>query len=140
VIEILKEPQSMNEVVYFTQRAVGSGNAKAWVYKGDCPKCGKAKMSKPVDEKTGKTKIRAKEYVCPACKYTVEKQEYEDTLQCEIKYTCPKCKFTGETKVPYKRKSFEGMKAIVFLCEKCKEKIPITKKMKEKGEPDEDAE
>ncbi len=126
----------MEEVIYFTQRDVGNGFAKAWVYKGPCPKCGKGKMGKPVEK--GKVKIRAKEYVCPECNYTVEKKEYEDTLECEIKYTCPGCKFVGETKVPFKRKTFEGMKAIVFLCEKCKIKIPITKKMKSKGDPDDD--
>ena len=123
-------------MVYFTQRAVDTGFVKAWVYKGQCPKCKKGIMGKPVDAKTGKVKIRAKEYICPACNYTVEKQACEDTLECEIKYTCPKCKFVGEASVPYKRKKFEGVPAIVFLCEKCKTKIPITKKLKEAGEPD----
>jgi len=136
VIEILREPESLEEVIYFTQRATGKGNVKAWVYKGACPKCGKGKMGKPVDEKTGKVKIRAKEYVCPQCKYTVEKKAYEDTLTCDVKYTCPSCGHTDETSVPFKRKKFEGMDAIVFLCGKCKSKIPITKKMKEKGKPD----
>ena len=128
----------MQEVIYFTQRAVGSGYVKAWVYKGDCPKCHKAKMGKPKDDKTGKVKIRAKEYLCPACKYTVEKKEYEETLQCEIKYTCPSCKLVGEIQVPYKRKKFEGVDSIIFLCDKCKTKIPITKKMNAKGDPKEE--
>jgi predicted RNA-binding Zn-ribbon protein involved in translation (DUF1610 family) len=136
---MIREPQSMGELVYFTQRAVGKGNVKAWVYRGDCPKCGKAKMGKPVGDK-GKVKIRAKEYVCPACGYTVEKKEHEETLTCDVKYTCPECGNTSETSVPYKRKKFQGMDAVVFQCGKCNAKIPITKKMKEKGAADEGAE
>ncbi len=136
---MVTEPESMEQLVYFTQRSLGTkGNAKAWVYKGDCPKCGKGKMGKPVDEKTGKAKIRSKEYVCPACNYTVEKKVYEDTLECEIKYVCPECGNQGEVAVPYKRKSFNGMKAVVFQCGKCKAKLGITKKLKEKGGSDED--
>ena len=95
-------------------------------------------MGKPRDPKTGAAKIRAKEYVCPECNHTVEKIEYEDTLTANIAYTCPHCKNQGETTTPFKRKSFEGVKAIVFLCEKCKQKIPITKKMKAVGKKGED--
>lgn len=140
----LKYPESMDECVYFTSRAVDAGYVKCWVFREDCPKCKKAKMGKPRDEKTGAVKIRAKEYICPACNYTVEKTEYEDTLTANIAYTCPHCKAKGETQIPFKRKSFEGVKALVFLCDKCKGKIPITKKMKavgKKGEeelPDDD--
>jgi ssDNA-binding Zn-finger/Zn-ribbon topoisomerase 1 len=134
---MLREPQSMTEVVYYTQRAIGKGSARAWVYKADCPKCKKAKMGKPVGS-NGKVKIRAKEYICPACSYAVEKVAYEETLTCDIQYVCPKCSFKGETSVPYKRKTFQGVKAIVFQCEKCKEKIPVTKKLKEAEEPDDD--
>jgi uncharacterized CHY-type Zn-finger protein len=136
----IKEPESMDELVYFTNRKVGDGHIKAWVYRRECLKCGKALMGKPVDEKTGKPKIRAKEYVCPECNYTVDKEEYEDTLTCEIKYTCPKCKHQGEAEVPFQRKKikkFDEVKnkkiavdAIVFNCESCGEKIPITKKLK----------
>ena len=86
---MLREPESMEELIYFTQRNVGSGNVKAWVYKGLCPKCGKGRMGKPVDEKTGKVKIRAKEYFCPECGNTIEKKAYEETLNCEIKYSLP---------------------------------------------------
>ena len=128
----LREPESMDELIYFTQREVNGGYAKAWVFKEKCPECGKGMMGKPVDEKTGKVKIRAKEYVCPECNHTVEKKEYEETLTCSIQYTCPECKHKGEVEVPYKRKTFQGMKAVVFQCEKCNEKIPVTKKMKEK--------
>ena len=136
----LKEPTSMDELVYFTNRNVGEGNVIAWVYRKECPKCGKALMGKPKDEKTGKPKIRANEYVCPECNYTVDKEEYEDTLSCEIKYTCPKCKYKGEIEVPFKRKKMKifdpekqkkiAVDAIIFECQKCKEKIVITKKMK----------
>jgi ssDNA-binding Zn-finger/Zn-ribbon topoisomerase 1 len=103
-----------------------------WVFKEKCPKCGKAEMGKPKG-KDGKVKIRAKEYVCPACNHTVEKMEYEDTLTANIAYTCPHCSNKGETTIPFKRKSFEGVKALVFLCDKCKGKVPITKKMKAVG-------
>src|SRR3989338_4522682 len=99
-----KQPNSVDECVYFTRRALmETGNVMAWVFKQPCPKCKKAMMGKPVEN--GKVKIRAKEYVCPACKYTVEKAEYEATLSCDIIYTCPSCKHSGETTVPYQRKS-----------------------------------
>lgn len=130
----------MEELVYFTNRKVGDGNIMAWVYKKDCPKCGKALMGKPKNEKTGKAKIRANEYVCPECNYSVDKEEYEETLTLEVKYTCPKCKHQGEIGVPFKRKKtkiFDEEKqkkvtadAIVFECENCGEKIAVTKKMK----------
>lgn len=132
---MVKEPETMEDLVYFTQRAVGKGNVKAWVYRDLCPKCGKGVMSKPRDEKTGKVKIRAKEYVCPECGYMVEKKAYEETLTCEAKYICPECGNEGEVAVPFKRKKFQKVDAVVFECGKCKAKIPITKKMKEAGEP-----
>jgi len=137
---MVKEPESMDELIYFTKRAVGDGYVKGWVYKEMCPSCGKGLMGKPVDRKTGKVKIRAKDYVCPECNHTVEKEEYEETLTCEAKYTCPKCKFEGETENPFKWKNAKifnveeqkdkAAKAITFNCEKCSEKIAITKKMK----------
>ena len=131
----------MKELVYFTQRILlPDGKAKVWVFKEKCPKCGKAFMSKPIDPKTGKPKIRAKEYVCPECGYTVEKEEYEDSLTANIEYICPNCKKKGAKQVPFKRKKItvvnpdSGKKArvdaIVFECEFCGHKINITKKMK----------
>ena len=123
-------PSSMDECFYFSNRTLeeGKGKAIAWVLKADCPKCGKAKMGKPVDK--GKVKIRAKEYVCPECNYTVPKEEYEPTLTVNVQYTCPYCGKSGEATTPYKRKSFKGVQAYVFECNDCGEKIGITKKMK----------
>lgn len=130
---MLKMPDSMDECLYFTRRALGeNGKIVAWVSKKKCPKCGKSVMGKPVDEKTGRPKIRAKEYTCPSCGFTEEKKEHEESLMAEIIYTCPFCEFSGEASVPYKRKTFEGVKAIVFECGKCGKKIGISKKMKEK--------
>lgn len=135
----LKEPESMDELVYFTKRTINNGRVKAWVYREKCPKCQKALMGKPKDEK-GKVKVRAKEYQCPECKHTVKKQAYEDTLTANIKYTCPHCSHSGETQVPFKRKKVKifdeeegrekNVDALQFQCEKCKQKINITKKMK----------
>lgn len=133
----LRFPDSMDECVYFTRRAVDKGKVVCWVFKEKCPKCGKAFMGKPVGD-DGKVKIRAKEYICPSCNHTVEKVAYEDTLTANVQYTCPKCKNAGEITTPYKRKTFQGMKAIVFSCEKCSEKIPITKKLKGVGDSDDD--
>ena len=128
----MKMPESMDECFYFTNRTLegGKGNVIAWILKPVCPKCGKAKMGKPINPKTGKVKTRAKEYTCPECGYTVEKQEFDQTLKVEIKYKCPYCGNEGETTTECKRKNFKGVPAYIFTCEKCKEKIGITKKMK----------
>jgi hypothetical protein len=124
---MLNMPESMDACVYFTRRVLeGDGKAIAWVSKEDCPECGKGKMGKPRDK--GKVKIRAKEYVCPECNHTVEKEAYEETLTCNIQFTCPACKKEGEASVPFQRKSYKGVKAVVFTCD-CGEKLGITKKM-----------
>ena len=94
-----------------------------------CPECGKGLMGKPVKD-DGKVKIRAKEYVCPECSHSIEKKEYEESLQANVEYTCPECKHKGQTQVPYKRKSIKGVKTIRANCEKCNANIDITKKMK----------
>lgn len=133
----LSLPNSMDECVYFTRRSLDDGSggfagkAVSWVLKEDCPKCHKAKMGKPRG-KDGHVMIRATEYVCPhaSCAYTVAKKDYEDTLTCNIIYTCPYCKKAGETQVPYVRKTFDGVKAVVFDCQHCKKKLGISKKMK----------
>lgn len=144
----LREPESMDECIYFTRRLLenGKGKAMAWVLRKACPKCGKEQMHKPKGD-DGHIKIRAKEYQCGACKHTVSKDEYEPTLTCDVKYTCPGCGKSGEASVPFKRVSFQGVKAVVFPCVSCGQKIGITKKLaagkKKKGkdaESDEDDE
>ena len=61
-------------------------------------------MAKPRDPKTGKFKIRAKEYVCSECGHTEDIEEYAETLNANIQYTCPYCKNQGELQIPFKRK------------------------------------
>lgn len=133
----LKMPESVDECVYFTRRS--KPNVVAWVLREKCPKCKKGTMGKPRDS-SGKVKIRAKEYICPDCKFTMEKQAYEDTLTANIQYTCTKCGFSGELQMPFKRKKIklfdeeEGKEvkadALVFNCPKCECQIAVTKKMK----------
>ncbi len=128
----LKFPDSADECVYFTRRAVeGKGHAVVWVFREKCPKCRKALMGKPRDD-DGSVKIRAKEYVCPECKYTAEKKQYEETLTANIQYTCPKCSFKGEKQVPFRRKKAQGVDSLQFTCDKCSAKIDVTKKMKDR--------
>jgi len=135
----LRQPESMDECIYFTKRSIGEdGSVTAWVFKEKCTKCGKALMGKPVEK--GKVKIRAKEYVCPECGYTVEKGEYEDTLTASITYRCPHCQAEGEAQIPFKRKKIQlvneetgkkkAVDALRFQCEKCGKDIDVTKKMK----------
>ena len=129
----------MDQCVYFTNRIIGNSKIRAWVYKQKCPKCSKSIMSKPKDAK-GKIKIRAKEYTCESCHYTLPEQEYEETLHAEIIYECPKCNSKGEATIPFKRKKVmmlneeTGKKTSVevlrFQCSKCSNNIDITKKMK----------
>lgn len=133
----LRFPESMDECIYFTRRIIGNGKAVAWVFKEKCPKCQKSLMGKPRKD-DGSISIRAKEYVCPSCNYTVEKKEYEDTLTANIQYTCPSCGNEGETQTPFKRKNINGVQTIRAQCQKCSGNIDITKKMKDpkkKGEP-----
>jgi len=135
----LKFPSNTAECVYFTRRNIGKGKAIAWVLKELCTKCKKGIMGKPKGD-DGKTKIRAKEYVCPECDYTVPKDDYEDTLTVSIQYTCPHCNFSGEGQTSFKRKKIKifdeesgkekAADAIRFECAKCKKNIDITKKMK----------
>ena len=136
----LKEPKSMDECIYFTNRIIGRGKARAWVFKETCPKCKECLMGKPKNPKTGKIRIRADIYECPKCKYSAPVEEYEDTLTCNVKYTCPYCSNEGEIQVPFKRKKVRildeesGSKktadVIRFQCQKCNQDIDITKKMK----------
>ena len=126
---MLKEPESAEEVVYFTKRSLDQGgHVKAWAYRIKCPECDKALMGKPVEK--GKIKRRAPVYVCPECGHEEEKSEHEKKLHLEIIYVCPHCKDHGEATTEYKRAKFEGKPAFVFVCGSCGQKIGITKKMK----------
>ena len=138
---MVKIPNSMEELVYFTKRTYGDvGRVMAWAYRSQCPKCKKGLMGKPKDSKTGKAKIRATEYECPECGHTIEKKAYEDTLTLEATYTCKKCGNTGEVSMPFKRKNIKvtddetgkvaSCAAFIFPCSKCGEKIIVAKKMK----------
>lgn len=126
----LQVPESMDDLLYFTNRTIKEGKVKAWVHKKLCPKCKKQKMGKPVGN-DGSIKIRAKEYECPACKYTEEKKEHEESLTLEAKYTCPECKKEGQSTALYKRKKYQGTDAYVVECQHCNAKIPVTKKLKD---------
>ena len=125
----LKKPQSMQECVYFTNRAIGSGRTMAWVFRKECPKC-KGIMGKP-QKKNGKIDKKADHYTCYSCSYTESNEQVENSLVINVEYKCPHCGNEGETTTEYKRKSFEGVQSYVFECQKCKKKIGITKKLKE---------
>ncbi|MFH1316294.1 MAG: hypothetical protein ABII01_02145 [Candidatus Woesearchaeota archaeon] len=132
---MFEEPESMDELIYYTRRSLGEageGNIVCWVSKEKCPQCKTGLMSKPKDEKTGKPKIRAKEYVCPSCNNTVEKEEYESTLTAKANYKCPECGTEDSGEVPFKRKNIDGVPTLRFVCSKCKANLDVTKKMKEK--------
>ncbi|RME78037.1 hypothetical protein D6774_02400 [Candidatus Woesearchaeota archaeon] len=131
-VKELKEPQSMDELIYFTNRTVDGGSIKLWVYKITCEKCGKGLMQKPRDEKTGLPKIRAKEYVCSECANTEEKKAHEEKLIAQAVYTCPSCKKEGSWEGPFKRRTIGGVPTIRVTCEHCAAHIDVTKKMKQK--------
>ncbi|MCX6708190.1 MAG: hypothetical protein NTW67_00875 [Candidatus Woesearchaeota archaeon] len=38
----LKQPESVDECVYFTRRTIDKGHVMCWAFKEKCPKCGKA--------------------------------------------------------------------------------------------------
>lgn len=128
---MFEEPKSTENLFYYTKRTLNKeGFVIAWVPKKPCTVCNDT-MSKPIDPKTGKVKVRAKNYVCSKCGAQVSKAEYEDGLECYIKYKCPKCGFNGETKIPFKRKTIKGVQALVFNCGNCNENLFITKKLEE---------
>ena|SRR3989344_8652668 len=135
----ISEPTSTNECVFFTRRTVGEkGKIMAWVPRSQCQKCKQGVMGKPRDEKTGKVKIRAKEYVCSQCSLSMGEEAYEDTLQISIKYTCPHCGSQGTTQQPYlfKKTKIEDpespgnkktAKIIRFSCSACKKDLDLVK-------------
>lgn len=129
--KIVTEPNSMDECFYFTNRLTEDSYIRAWVYKPDCPKCKKAKLGKPINPKTGRAKIRSKEYVCPACHAVFQKEDIDSELTVEIKYKCANCGNEGDATTEFKRKKWQGVDAYIFQCSKCNEKIGVTKKMKD---------
>lgn len=134
-----KEPESMDDLLFHTIRTVEEkGKIRAWVWRPMCPKCKKGKMGKPLNPKTGKVIKKSEDFECHNCHHIITQEQSEEIgLNLEIIYTCPFCGNSGETNAPYERKNWMGVKAFVFTCQKCKEKIGITKKMKEpkkKGE------
>ena len=134
----LKKPESMDECVYFTNRDIGSGRAMAWVYRKQCPKCSEGVMGKPIN-KRGKPDKKAPVYECTKCHHQMSNEEAEKIMQLEVDYKCPHCGFEGQTATEYERKSFQGVQSYVFECQKCKAKIPLTKKLKDtkkKGKED----
>ena len=132
----LKSPNSMEECLYFTNRSVGEGYAKAWVYRKECPKCKKERLGKPI-KKNGKVDKKAAYYECKECKYQESNEQVENSVKLEVQYKCPYCGNESETTAEYKRKFFEGVPSYVFGCGKCGKEIGLTKKMKgskKKGE------
>ncbi|MFH1915640.1 MAG: hypothetical protein ABIJ21_00090 [Nanoarchaeota archaeon] len=133
----MKEPENMDNLLFFTNRSLNNGNITAWVCHPLCPQCKKGTMGKPVNPKTGKVIKKSEVYACHSCNHELPVQEAEGLAIVEIKYTCPFCKKSGEATTPYVRKSFLGVPAYIFTCKSCNEKIGITKKMKapkKKGE------
>jgi predicted RNA-binding Zn-ribbon protein involved in translation (DUF1610 family) len=135
----LRQPESMEECVYYTKRSLGDkGKIIVWVFREKCPKCGKGLMGKPVVK--GKVKTRADTYECPECKFSLPKEEYEDSLKASIDYLCNHCGHKGELQISFKRKKVRffdeekqkkvNVDALVFNCEKCGEQIAVTKKLK----------
>lgn len=129
VILMIKHPESMDECVYFTRRALDDGHIMAWVFRVDCSECDEGKMVKPLT-KTGKPDKKSPIYVCNKCDYEQKNEDVEELFQVNVEYTCPHCKYKGLTSTDYKRRTFKGVKAFVFNCQECAEKIPITKKLK----------
>ena len=136
----LRKPESMDDCVYFSQRSLNndkgesSGEIMTWVFRETCGKCGKERMGKPRDS-NGKVKIRAKEYVCPSCGFSIAKQDYEDSLVAYAEYKCCHCGDSGETRTPFKRKNINGIQTLRFSCNKCSGILDVTKKMKGKKKP-----
>lgn len=88
-------------------------------------------MGKPRDKK-GKVLVRAKEFCCPECGYSMEKTAYEESSIANAEYTCPACGSSGEAQVPFKRKNIKGIPTLRFQCSKCNASIDVTKKLKER--------
>lgn len=124
----LERPKSMSEIDYYTRRAIDEGKAEVWVVKIKCD-CGGV-LKKP--------KMRATEYICESCDKSVSKEDYVSKQIASVLYTCPKCKHVGEKQVPFIRKKVgmmikgkrKSVESFQFECDKCSEKINVTKKLK----------
>jgi ssDNA-binding Zn-finger/Zn-ribbon topoisomerase 1 len=125
----LIKPKSMGECLYFTNRAIGEGNATAWAYRKACPKCTAGRLGKPI-KTNGKVNKKSDYYECPKCKYQESNEAVEHDVRVEVLYKCPHCGSNGEATTEYSRKVFEGVPAYVFECSSCQKKIGITKKLK----------
>jgi len=132
----LRQPESMDECVYFTRRTNPTGTIVAWVFRAQCPACNKGLMGKPIDKK-GKVLKKSPNYICKECKHEAEKEAYEDTLIVNIDYVCPHCGSHAECQVPFKRikarilDEATGKKkncdVIRFPCAACKTDVDIIK-------------
>ena len=128
-------PESMDELLYFTNRKLPDGTKIiAYVERKTCPKCKKAPMGKPINEKTGNPKTRSPIYTCPECGYEEKKTAHEESCELQIQYTNPQGTQLKKATSPYKRRTWKGMKAFVFENEFLGEKYGITKRLKTKKE------
>jgi predicted RNA-binding Zn-ribbon protein involved in translation (DUF1610 family) len=124
-------PESMDEVLYFTNRKLEDGTRIiAFTRKKECPECQKALMGKPLDPKTKRPKVRSTTYECPECGYQEPKKAHEEEREVEIEYTNPEGTEKKHAKTPYTRKTWKGVPAFVFENEFTGEKMGVTKKMK----------
>ncbi len=131
-------PTSMEDLLYFSNRKMPDGvRIIAWVDKLTCEKCKKALMGKPINEKTGKVKIRAAVFVCPECEHEEPKTAHTKKLVMQIRYTDETGKNWKSAQTAYTLKTWKGMKAYVFQNEFTGEKMGVTKRLKMKGDPDE---
>jgi len=94
-------------------------------------------MGKPVDPKTGKVKVRSTNFVCPNCGREESKAVHEKKLVMQIRYTNQTGKEWKSATTEYKLKTWQGMKAYVFVNEFTGEKMGVTKRLKMKGDPKE---
>lgn len=121
-------PESMDDCLYFTNRTLeNNGWVKAWVRRPPAPS-GKGLLGKPKDSKTGRPKLRSTFYVDDEGN-EYDMQEINKQLFVEILYKSPYTGEEGEAKVPYKRKTWQGVPAFVFE-DSAGNKIGITKKLK----------
>jgi predicted RNA-binding Zn-ribbon protein involved in translation (DUF1610 family) len=126
-------PDSIDDILNFTNRKLPDGTKiVAYVPRQICPECKKADMGKPINEKTGRPKIRSKTYECPECGYEEPKQSHEDSCEVIVQYTNPEGTELKKTTASYERKTWRGMKSIIFHNEFLDERFGITKRMKTK--------